>query len=320
MAHRIKAEKNIDGVKGYKMFRHDWTCCPDEKSKQYTCPGIFEMEGYIELGERGMHFCQKIEDCFRYYPVDSSFHVAEVIAHGEVLIGDTNCCTTKLEIIRELTWEEVFRLANTGVWNIGYSNSGNYNNGDFNSGSLNVGNYNVGNYNVGDVNTGDHNTGHTNSGDYNIGSSNFGNHNFGSHNTGHSNTGDHNFGLYNIGDFNQSSFNIGCFNTKTDQCITLFNKPSTWTYAYWMISKAKEILSHIPTPKFQWVNAVDMTAAEKEAHKVEYFCLHGYNRKVMTTTPQQWWDQLSDTDKQIVKAIPNFDAKIFEECTNIHVE
>ncbi len=34
---------------------------------------------------------------------------------------------------------------------------------------------------------------------------------------------------------------------------------------------------------------------------------------------QIWWDSLPDKDKDVIKAIPNFDAGIFEECTGIKV-
>ena len=31
----------------------------------------------------------------------------------------------------------------------------------------------------------------------------------------------------------------------------------------------------------------------------------------------KWWDRTSDENKQIIREIPNFDAKIFEEITGI---
>lgn len=35
-------------VKGYKVFRPDWSCSPNGNTKQYTCPGKFEEEGELE--------------------------------------------------------------------------------------------------------------------------------------------------------------------------------------------------------------------------------------------------------------------------------
>ena len=34
---------------------------------------------------------------------------------------------------------------------------------------------------------------------------------------------------------------------------------------------------------------------------------------------QFWWDRLSDSDKNCIKSIPNFDPEIFRECTGIEV-
>ena len=45
-------------VKGFKVFKSDWTC----RNKQYTCPGKFEEEGEIEVCGHGMHFCENAVD------------------------------------------------------------------------------------------------------------------------------------------------------------------------------------------------------------------------------------------------------------------
>lgn len=36
-------------VKGYKVFRPDWSCSPNGNTKQYTCPGKFEEEGELDV-------------------------------------------------------------------------------------------------------------------------------------------------------------------------------------------------------------------------------------------------------------------------------
>lgn len=41
-------------VHGYKAFEKDWTCL----DKQYTCPGLFEEEGKLEICRNGIHFCR----------------------------------------------------------------------------------------------------------------------------------------------------------------------------------------------------------------------------------------------------------------------
>lgn len=34
---------------------------------------------------------------------------------------------------------------------------------------------------------------------------------------------------------------------------------------------------------------------------------------------QIWWDGLSDGERDIIRAIPNFDADVFYECTGIKI-
>lgn len=135
-------------MKGYKVFNPDWTC----RGKQYTCPGKFEEEGKLEVCGHGMHFCKNAADCFNYYSFNSENKVAEVIAYGEVLTDDDKFCTDKLEIVREIAWDEVLRIVNTGKNCTGRCNTGDRNTGDSNGGHYNSGDYNSGHYNSGDWN------------------------------------------------------------------------------------------------------------------------------------------------------------------------
>lgn len=93
-------------VHGFKVFRPDWTCSPNGNTKQYTCPGKFEEEGELDVCGHGMHFCQTAADCFNYYSFNSENKVAEVIAYGEVRTDGDKSCTDKLEIVREIPWDE----------------------------------------------------------------------------------------------------------------------------------------------------------------------------------------------------------------------
>ena len=303
-------------VHGFKVFRSDWTCSPNGNTKQYTCPGKFEEEGELVVCFHGMHFCQTAADCFNYYSFDSNNKVAEVIAYGEVQTEDDKSCTDKLEIVREIPWDEVLRIVNigkncTGRCNTGDWNTGNCNTGNCNAGNCNAGNRNTGNRNTGDWNTGDRNTGNGNTGDGNTGDGNTGNRNTGNGNTGDSNTGD-----WNTGDWNKSSFNTGCFNTK-EQKIRLFNKPSSMTYREWIDSDARYLLNQIPKNVVEWVHKEDMTDTEKAAHPT-YETTGGYI-KVLDESEcgQLWWNALTDYQKNIIKGIPNFDADIFFQCTGI---
>ncbi|AFB75831.1 hypothetical protein 2200_scaffold1335_00051 [Bacteriophage sp.] len=287
-----KTVQNV--VHGFKVFRPDWTCSPNGNTKQYTCPGKFEEEGELDVCGHGMHFCQTAADCFNYYNFDSSNKVAEVIAYGEVRTDGDKSCTDKLEIVREIPWDEVLRIVNigkncTGRWNTGNCNTGNCNTGNCNTGDCNTGNCNTGNCNTGNCNT------------------------------GNCNTGDWNTGNCNTGDWNKSSFNTGCFNTE-EQKIMLFNKPSDMTYREWIDSDARYLLNQIPKDVVEWVYEEDMTDEEKAAHPT-YETTGGY-LKVLDESEcgQLWWGSLSDRRKEIIKAIPNFDAEIFFQCTGVRVD
>ena len=320
-------------VKGFKVFHSDWTCSPNGNTKQYACPGKFEEEGELDICSHGMHFCQTAADCFNYYSFNSENKVAEVIAYGDVKTGGNKLCTDKLEIVREIPWDEVLRIVNTGKNCTGRCNTGDYNTGGYNTGDWNAGYYNTGDYNTGYYNTGDYNTGYYNTGDgntrcYNTGDYNTGNCNTGDRNTGNSNTGNCNIGDrntgsmntgdWNTGDWNKSSFNTGCFNTE-EQKIMLFNKPSDITYREWIDSDARDLLNQIPKDVVEWVDEEDMTDEEKAAYPT-YETIGGYLKTLdESESGQLWWNELSDCNKQIIKSIPNFDPDIFYECTGIKV-
>ena len=86
--------------------------------------------------KRGFHFCTKASDCFNYYNFDPNNKVAEVEALGDIdnKEDDTKCCTNKIKIIREINWQELLELVNSGKACTGLCNSGDYNSGDRNSG------------------------------------------------------------------------------------------------------------------------------------------------------------------------------------------
>ena len=283
----------MDKVKGYKVFNPDWTCSPNGNTKKYTCPGKFEEDITPVRCGHGMHFCRKASDCFNYYNFDPENKVAEVIAYGDIVEEGDKCCTNKLEIVREIPWQELLTIVNTGKDCTGLCNTGYWN---------------TGNRNTGDWNTGDRNTGNRNTGDWNTGY----------WNTGNRNTGDWNTGNRNTGDWNTASYNTGCFNTE-EQKIMLFNKPSNMTYREWIDSDARCLLNQIPKDVVEWVYEEYMTDEEKAANPT-YETTGGY-LKVLDESEcgQIWWDSLTDDKKNIIKSIPNFDAEIFKQCTGIKV-
>ena len=116
-------------VRGYKVFNEDWTCSPGGNTKQYTCPGKFEEDITPVRCGRGMHFCRKAADCFNYYNFNPKNKVAEVIAYGDIVEVGDKCCTNKLEIVREIPWQELLTIVNTGKDCTGLRNTGDRNTG-----------------------------------------------------------------------------------------------------------------------------------------------------------------------------------------------
>ena len=279
-------------VQGFKVFNPDWTC----RGFQYEVGKTYEMSDSPICCTRGFHFCTKAADCFNYYSFNPENKVAEVVALGEVDSenDDTKCCTNKIQIVREIPWDEVLRIVNTGKDCTGLCNTGDCNTGNRNTGDCNTGDWNTGNRNTGDCNTGNRNTGDCN-------------------------TGDCNTGNRNTGDWNKSSFNTGCFMTEEPK-ISMFNKPSDWSYRDWLNSDARYLLNQIPKNVVEWIYSEDMTDEEKAEHPT-HETTGGY-LKVLDESDcgQLWWGSLSDRQKDIIKALPNFDPEIFEKCTGIKVD
>ena len=350
--------KNNNKIHGYKVFNPDWTCkgFQFEVGKTFEENVIPKC---CEMGFHFCTKLEDCFNYYRFN-FNNKVAEIEALGDVDVNDDDSKCCTNKIKIIREITWYEVLDMVNEGKNCTGYCNTGDYNTGDYNTGKCNAGNYNVGNrntgdfnvgsrnagdcntgdynagdrntgdfntgsynagiHNIGDCNTGDRNTGDYNAGDRNTGDFNTGSYNTGDYNVGRCNTGDYNAGDYNTGDFNIGRYNVGCFNTK-EKKIMLFDKPSNMTFCEWLNSDAKYLLSKIPKNYVvKWVYKDDMTEKEKEKYPT-YKTTGGYLRVLDESGHGQlWWDSLPEHEKEIIRAIPNFDAEIFFQCTGIRVK
>lgn len=154
-------------IRGYKVADSNGQC----RGYQFEVGKRYKHDGEIKICESGFHFCIKASHCFSYLSFTPNNKVFEVIGYGEHQTedGDSKVCVGDIEIVRELTWQEVLVVSNEGNNNTGHSNSGDSNSGDSNSGYRNSGNYNSGNYNSGYRNSGYYNSGNYNSGDRNSG-------------------------------------------------------------------------------------------------------------------------------------------------------
>ena len=69
----------------------------------------------VEIADRAF-VCKKIEDVANYYSIqDKDIRICEVEALGKVIEGDDKCVTDKIKIVRELTKDEMYKLANSGI-------------------------------------------------------------------------------------------------------------------------------------------------------------------------------------------------------------
>ena len=150
-------------MKGYKITESDMTC----RGYQYELNKEFildeDKEGPLELCYSGFHFCEKIENCFRYYTFDNKRRIFEIETLDKIISDYDKSVTNKIIFLRELTREELYeyfsdpKFKNKGNNNIGHGNVGNYNIGKYNTGNHNTGDYNTGNFNIGSNHYGDYN-------------------------------------------------------------------------------------------------------------------------------------------------------------------
>ena len=148
-------------TKGYKVFNSDWTC----RGFQYEVGKTYEEDVVPDVCKVGFHFCPKLADCFGYYDFNPNNKVAEIEAIGDIDEGDNKCCTNKITIVKEIAWQEMLELVNTGKGDTGLCNTGNWNTGNRNTGYWNTGNRNTGDWNTGNWNKCNNETGFFNSKD-----------------------------------------------------------------------------------------------------------------------------------------------------------
>ena len=306
-------------MKGYKVFNSDWTC----RGYQYEIGKTYEIAESPKCCKVGFHFCEKLIDCFNYYSFDPNNKVAEIEAIGEIDFDDTNskCCTNKIVILKELKWNEVLDMCNSGKGNSGHHNSGNYNSGNRNSGYHNSGNYNSGNYNSGYRNSGYRNSGYYNSGNCNSGYYNSGNCNSGNYNSGYYNSGNYNSGYYNSGHHNSGNCNSGYCNTNSPK-VRMFNHETEFNFNDESIVRFKEILFDCPQ-SYEYSDFIDKSEMSEEEIIKHPECeiIGGYIKTIIVEADKQkWWDEdVSDDDKEFIKSLPYFDADIFYECVGVRV-
>ena len=311
---------------GYKAFNEDLIC----KGFQYEIGKTYSIKESPIPCNRGFHFCKSIAETYEFYPMSENTRICKIEALGEIQTDDEKkYCTNVIKIIEEVTdeWNRKGNsnssnsgycnsgYRNSGDRNSGYRNSGNRNSGNWNSGYRNSGHWNSGDCNSGNRNSGYRNSGNWNSGDWNSGDWNSGNRNSGDWNSGNCNSGNWNSGYRNSGDWNSGDWNSGLFNSEENPKLKMFNNMSDWTINDWKNSDARRIMNTCPYTHSNFIDKSDMTDEEKENHP-EYKTIGGFVKVFIVTKKEKedWWNKLSDEDKDIIKSLPNFDFDIFRKC------
>ena len=95
----------------------------------------------------------------------------------------------------------------------------------------------------------------------------------------------------------------------------MFDKKSDWTFEDWYRSDARDIMNSCPCTYSDFINESDMTEEEKENHP-EYKTIGGYTKTFVATKEdkEKWWNELDEDEKDIIKALPNFDFDKFRQC------
>ena len=141
-------------VKGWKIFDKDLKC----RGYQFKIGKTFKQDSLPVLCTNGFHFHENPKDLFEYYALISENRVCEVEVTN-VITGEDKSVCSKIKIIKELTWVEIYALINMGKCNTGRLNTGDMNTGHRNTGRRNTGRRNRGNWNTGDWNSTDFSAG-----------------------------------------------------------------------------------------------------------------------------------------------------------------
>ena len=90
------------------------------------------------------HYCDSIQKVHNYYSCapDSQNRFCEIEVLGAEISDESKSGTNKINIIREITGDELSTLLGLNNGNAGIFNSGNFNSGNFNSGYRNSGDWN----------------------------------------------------------------------------------------------------------------------------------------------------------------------------------
>jgi len=193
----------------------------------------------------------------------------------------------------------------TGIYSSGDRSTGHYSSGDHSSGD-----HSSGDHSSGDHSSGDFSSGYKSSGDFSSGLCSTGD-----FSTGDDSTGDYSTGNRSTGNWSISNFSTGHFSTVDYAGFGAFNKPCT--VEKWADAPKPLFLFRIsPT---RWISENEMTDEEKQGTP-SHETTGGYLKTI--SMQEAWaraWAERGESDLELLKALPNFDADIFEEISGIDI-
>ena len=274
-----------------KGFDKDLKC----RGFQFEVGKVYDT-GYTEglelCSNTVFHFCDSLDKVHEYYScIDEENRYCEIEVLGELIYNGNKCGSNKIKILREITGEELDNLkghknGNTGLFNIGRNNSGYANSGDNNSGNCN---------------SGDNNSGYLNSGNAN---------------SGDCNSGDNNSGNANSGDWNKCDGSNGIFCTE-EPTIRIFDKDTGMTLNEFRKSKYGKALRSVKLKLTEWIKYTEEEMEEDKNKRLIGGYLKEYSYKEACAN---WWIELTEENREIIKSIPNFDKEKFYEITGINID
>ena len=264
-----------------KGFDKDLEC----RGFQFEVGKVYDT-GYTEglelCSNTVFHFCDSLDKVHEYYScIDEENRYCEIEVLGELIYNGNKCGSNKIKILREITGEELDNLK-------GHKNG--------NTGLFNIGRNNSGYANSGDNNSGYLNSGHDNSGDCN--------------------SGDNNSGNANSGDWNKCDGSNGIFCTE-EPTIRIFDKDTGMTLNEFRKSKYGKALRSVKLKLTEWIKYTEEEMEEDKNKRLIGGYLKEYSYKEACAN---WWIELTEENREIIKSIPNFDKEKFYEITGINID
>ena len=129
------------------------------------------------------------------------------------------------------------------------------------------------------------------------------------------NTGLFNSGYRNSGDWNKCDGSNGIFCT-SEPTIKIFDKDTNMTLREFRKSKYNKALKSVQFILEEWVEYTEEEKKEDENKKLVGCYLKIYTYKEACAN---WWNKMTEENREIVMSIPNFNADKFYEITGIRV-